>query len=55
MAAFAQVSMKAQQVVQQFPEAAQEMREVMDLVRKAMMKAIQQRQQAQPMQGTPQI
>lgn len=55
MAVFARVSMAAQQVTQQFPEAAQEMRQVMDLVRQATMKAIQQRSAAQPMQQTPQI
>jgi hypothetical protein len=55
MAVFARVSMAAQQVTEQFPEAAQEMRQVMTLVRQATMKAIQQRSAAQPMQSTPQI
>lgn len=55
MAVFARVSMAAQQVAEQFPEAAQEMRQVMTLVRQATMKAIQQRSAAQPLQSTPQI
>jgi len=55
MAVFARVSMAAQQVTEQFPESAQEMRQVMTLVRQATMKAIQQRSAAQPMQSTPQI
>ena len=55
MAVFARVSIAAQQVTEQFPEAAQEMRQVMQLVRQATMKAIQQRQQAQPAQAQPQI
>ena len=55
MAVFARVSMAAQQVTEQFPESAQEMRQVMNLVRQATMKAIQGRSQAQPMQSTPQI
>ena len=55
MAVFARVSMAAQQVTEQFPEAAQEMRQVLQLVRQATMKAIQQRSAAQPMSATPQI
>jgi hypothetical protein len=55
MAVFARVSMAAQQVTEQFPEAAQDMRQVQTLVRQATMKAIQQRSQAQPMSATPQI
>jgi hypothetical protein len=55
MAIFARVSMAANQVTEQFPEAAQEMRQVQTLVRQATMKAIQQRSAAQPMQATPQI
>jgi len=55
MAVFARVSMAVQQVTEQFPEAAQEMRAVQNLVRQATMKAIQQRSAAQPMQATPQI
>ena len=55
MAIFARVSMAAQQVTEQFPEAAQEMRQVQTLVRQATMKAIQQRSAAQPMGATPQI
>jgi len=55
MAVFARVSMAAQQVTEQFPEAAQDMRQVQNLVRQATMKAIQQRSAAQTMQGTPQI
>jgi hypothetical protein len=54
-AVFARVSMAAQQVTEQFPEAAQEMRQVQTLVRQATIKAIQQRSAAQPMQSTPQI
>jgi hypothetical protein len=55
MAIFARVSMAAQQVTEQFPEAAQEMRQVQTLVRQATMKAIQQRSAAPPNQQTPQI
>jgi len=55
MAVFARVSMAAPQVTEQFPEAAQEMRQVQTLVRQATMKAIQQRSAAQPMGSTPQI
>lgn len=55
MATFAKVAMAAKQVTEQFPEAAQEMRQVMELVRQATMKAIQQRSAAQPAGATPQI
>jgi hypothetical protein len=55
MAVFARVSMAAQQVTEQFPEAAQEMRQVQVLVRQATMKAIQQNSGAQPLGATPQI
>jgi hypothetical protein len=55
MAIFARVAMAAQQVTEQFPEAAQEMRQVTQLVRQATMKAIQQRSAAQPLGSTPQI
>ena len=55
MAVFARVAMAAKQVTEQFPEAAEEMRQVMQLVRQATMKAIQQRSAAQPMGATPQI
>lgn len=55
MAVFARVAMAAQQVVEQFPEAAEEMRKIMDLTRQATMKAIQQRSAAQPAQAQPQI
>jgi hypothetical protein len=55
MSVFARVAMAAKQVTEQFPEAAQEMRQVMDLVRQATMKSIQQRSAGQPNQQTPQI
>lgn len=55
MAVFARVSMAAQQVTEQFPESAQDMRQVQNLVRQATMKAIQQKSAAQPMGSTPQI
>ena len=55
MAAFARISMRANEAAEQFPEAAQEMRQVQTLVRQATMKAIQQRSAAPPNQQTPQI
>jgi hypothetical protein len=53
MATFARISMLAQQLAQDFPEAAPMVREIQNQVRMATMKVIQQR--SAPQQQTPQI
>ena len=53
MAAFARIAMQANQAAEQFPQAAQEMRQIQNLVRQATMKVIQAN--SAPPQATPQI